>query len=82
MEVTTQVRWQAVDVAAEIEQRIARDLPRKRTNGGTDRVRFGPAPLASERLETLEVLLVEINLQGPGHEARRYALMRLPSTAS
>jgi hypothetical protein len=62
MKITTQVWRQAVDIAAEIEQWIARDWHWERTDGDADRVRFGPAALASECLEALEVLLLEVNL--------------------
>jgi len=84
VEVAAEIGWQAVDVAAEIKHRVARGLSRERTDGGADRVRFGPAALAREGLETFEVSLVQIYLQRSchDHDDRRYAVMTRPSMTS
>ncbi len=82
MKVEAQVTRQAIDVAAELHQRIAGRLARERADGGADRVRLCPAACTRELLEPLEILSFEVNLQWACHEDTRYAIMINASTRS
>jgi len=62
VKLSAEVRRQAVDVTAQIEQRIAGGLARKRPDRRSYRLRLGPAPLARESLEAFEVAFIQIHL--------------------
>jgi hypothetical protein len=62
MEIAAELARQPVDVAAELEQWVADGVSGERANGRANCVRLGPAAVASERLETLEIALVQVDL--------------------
>ncbi len=63
-----QVGGKAVDVAAELEQRVLGWAPRERPDRGADGLGFGPSALACPGLQSLEILFLQVDLQRAGHD--------------
>src|SRR5438552_2984379 len=75
VEVFGQIRRQAVDHPAQLEQRILGCLSCERTNCSTHGLGFRPASLARPILELLEVGVLEIDLERNGHDTVTYRIM-------
>src|SRR6185295_12214440 len=75
LEAGAQVGREAVDVPAEAEQRVVGRLARQRPDCDADGLGLGPSTRKRPRFEPLEILVVQIDLQRPGHDFRRYLIM-------
>jgi len=69
MKVRAQISGKAIDVAAEVEQGVLGRAARERADGNPDGLRFGPPAFTGPGVESIEVLLVEVHLQGSAHES-------------
>lgn len=82
MEVRAQIGREAVDITAELEQGVLGRSARECPDGDPDRLRLGPPALAGPGVEPLEILLVEVHLQRPGHDHIGYTIMKSMSIRS
>ena len=76
------VRRQAVDHAAGRQQGIIVTRSGERAHGGAHGLRLGPSALPRPLLEPLQIGLIEVDLQGSGHEQNVYIIMISMSRAS
>src|SRR4029453_17431076 len=75
LEIGAQIGREAVDVTAQLEQRIVGRLARERPDSGADGLGLRPPTLTRPRVEPVEVRVVQIDLQRPGHGQEAYVIM-------
>jgi hypothetical protein len=72
VEALAEIGRQAVDIAAQLEQRIASRLAGQGANGGADSLRLRPTSFAREDFKAVEIVLVEVDLERLSHETVSY----------
>src|SRR5262249_27415767 len=82
VEAFTQVAWQAVDHAAQLEKRVLLSRRSEGADGSAYRLRLRPAPGLRPCFEPVELRVVEIHLNRAAHERDTCQIMKQVSTRS
>jgi hypothetical protein len=82
LEALAQVRGKAVDTPAELEQGVLGRLPRECPYRRTNRLGLGPPAVAGERVQSLQIVVVQVDLERPGHDDEAIRIMNRVSTVS